>query len=61
MVFLEQILTQIHKKLGDAFDVFDGDKTKTVDLKYVPPQNSTKQRWLHFRPIFLKRNLNDHI
>jgi hypothetical protein len=32
-LYLEQILSQIHKKLTDAFDVFDGDKTRTVDLK----------------------------
>jgi hypothetical protein len=29
----EQIVAQIHKKLTEAFDVFDGDKTRTVDVK----------------------------
>lgn len=32
---IEQMIIQIHKKLTDAFEVFDGDKTKTVDIKFV--------------------------
>ena len=31
----EQMINQIHKRLADAFDIFDGDKTKTVDVKYL--------------------------
>ncbi len=33
-ILLEQLVAQIQKKLTEAFDVFDGDKTKTVDAKY---------------------------
>ena len=29
----EQIVVQIHKKLSDAFELFDGDKTRTVEVK----------------------------
>ena len=29
----EQMILQIQKKLAEAFDIFDGDKTKTVDAK----------------------------
>ncbi|CAF0703592.1 unnamed protein product [Brachionus calyciflorus] len=32
----EHIVAQIQKKLTDAFDVFDGDKTRSVDVKEVP-------------------------
>jgi len=32
----EMIVAQMHKKLSDAFDLFDGDKTKTVDVKEIP-------------------------
>jgi len=33
LIVLEQVIAQIQKKLTDAFDVFDGDKTRTVDVK----------------------------
>lgn len=33
LIILEQIVAQIQKKLTDAFDVFDGDKTRSVDAK----------------------------
>ena len=32
----EQAILQIQKKLTEAFDVFDGDKTKTIDAKEMP-------------------------
>ena len=32
--FEEIIIAQIQKKLSEAFEVFDGDKTKTCDAKY---------------------------
>ena len=31
--FKEQVIAQIQKKLTDAFDVFDGNNTRTVDVK----------------------------
>ena len=32
-MYVEIMVTIMHKKLSEAFDLFDGDKTKTVDVK----------------------------
>jgi hypothetical protein len=32
---IEQLIHHIQKRLTDAFEIFDGDKTRTVDAKFV--------------------------
>lgn len=33
----DPVLADINKKVLEAFDIFDHDGNKTVDVRYVPP------------------------